>query len=160
MSAPYAWRRVIVHHSAGRDHPELPNWKSIERFHVTPDDPATPVIEGRGWKAIGYHALVEQIDGRYVCVPGRPTSMEGSHCFGQNRIALGICFVGNFNDQPPPRTALVVGAEQVAEWILDWPLLTTAEIWPHRRYKRTDCPGHTFPLDEFRELVMEILANG
>lgn len=160
MTPIYQWRRVIVHHSAGRDHPELPDWRNIQRFHTTLDDPHTPEIEGRGWKAIGYHALVEQIDGRYVCVPGRPLWMEGAHCKGQNSIALGICFVGHFNSAPPSRDALLVGAEQVAEWIRDWPLLSTAEIWPHRRYKRTDCPGDAFPLDEFRALVLEILANG
>lgn len=45
----------------------------------------------RGWLMIGYHYVIE-VDG--LVVPGRPESMVGAHCRGQNEHSIGVCLVG------------------------------------------------------------------
>lgn len=45
----------------------------------------------RGWKDIGYHYVIH-LDG--TIHQGRPESMTGAHCLGQNRHSIGICYIG------------------------------------------------------------------
>lgn len=144
------WMRVLVHHSAGPDTAGL-DAEGIRRFHTAPP-PA-----GRGWKDIGYHGLVERQGEAYVFVHGRPLDMAGSHCPGQNTIALGLCLVGNFSEIEPPEAQVAAAARAIAEWCERFGI-SPGEIHPHRAFRQTECPGKV-PVFEIRERVAHLLRT-
>lgn len=82
---------IVVHHTAGPDHPDTLDTAAIRRWHV----------EGRGWRDIGYHVLVERVDGVPTAVFGRPWRVPGAHCPPRNRDSIGVAIVGDFSTSPP-----------------------------------------------------------
>lgn len=61
------------------------NASAIKRFHMAPPP------QGRGWKDIGYHFVIDY-DG--LVEPGRPEEEAGSHVAGHNIDSIGICIIG------------------------------------------------------------------
>lgn len=59
--------------------------EEIRRWHTAPKP------EGRGWKDIGYHAVID-VDGTLSW--GRPLNVEGAHVQDENEGNVGICLVG------------------------------------------------------------------
>jgi hypothetical protein len=151
----------MVHHTASTDHPTVDR-EAIRRYHV----------ENRLWQDVGYHWLVEAVDPLvYAAIPGRPMTIEGSHCRGpRNGDSIGVAFVGNFMELPPPPAQLEAGAVLIAglleliypDWARRWP--TAGDPIPdrvllHRSHGITDCPGDAFPIDGLRRMV-RILLEG
>ncbi len=135
------WQGIVVHHTAGPDlvTMEMP---SIKRWHM----------EGRRWRDIGYHAVVERVGSDHVVISGRPLYENGAHEPLANRTHLGLAFVGDFSDREPANDALVEGAR----WAAGMAMICGFEprdIEPHRNFKATACPGHEFPMSDFRALV-------
>lgn len=132
--------RIIVHHSAGGD-TDSNNTAGIRAYHIS-----------LGWFTIGYHATCEQIGGSYEILMGRRWDMVGAHTLTQNDKALGLCLIGNFSLAEPPRAQLIRAAAFVAFWrkLYSIPL---AEIFPHKFFNNTECPGNLFPWDNFIDLV-------
>lgn len=147
-TAELRWTRVLVHHSATHDGDGL-DYRSIRSYHV----------DHQGWQDIGYHAVVERVGDRVFTIPGRPTTMVGSHCPGQNSTALGICLVGNFDLAPPSEALLEEAAETIAGWVARFGI-AVGEIRAHREFKSTDCPGAHFPLADLRQRVARIVVHG
>lgn len=139
------WKGIIVHHSAGRDS-DLLETDNIHRYHTLT----------RKWSDIGYHWLVEVVEGHVVAVMGRPSYRTGSHQKGKNGTHLGVCFVGNFNDAPPRNNMMHEGARLLAGLCVMNGLDASA-ISAHRDHKATDCPGKAFPFDRLVEMVEERL---
>jgi N-acetylmuramoyl-L-alanine amidase len=140
---------IVVHHSASDDGAGA-DFHNIVRWHTA----------GRGWSDIGYHAVVEVINGEVTCIYGRPTTRFGSHAMGYND-RLGICFVGNFSEAPPPSAMLDAAIKRV---IVPWCRtfnLTAADISGHKDLPgaSTECPGHLFDLDYFRHRVRRELET-
>tara|TARA_B100000768_G_scaffold52639_1_gene51162 strand:+ start:18559 stop:19224 length:666 start_codon:yes stop_codon:yes gene_type:complete len=82
-----AHKGIIVHCSATKEGwwaDKTPNeqMKEIDRWHR----------EERGWRMIGYHAIVAR-DG--TVVQGRPYGDSGAHAKGHNKD-IGICLIGGF----------------------------------------------------------------
>ncbi len=140
--------RIIIHHSGGSDGPEN-NTAGIRRWHTGtfPNGPADgPYLD------IAYHVLIERIGDGYEAIIGRPWTWNGAHTIGQNDRAIGICFVGNYQDAPPPDEMLRVGARHVA-WICRLLGIANDQIFAHRQWNNTDCPGDCFDMDRFRRMV-------
>lgn len=138
------WERVIVHHSATRDD-EGTQIQSFRDYHT----------KVRRWRDLGYHAVVEDLDGHYEVIQGRPLNQAGAHCRGRNRDSLGICFAGNFNDSAPPPAQLIEGAKWIAA-MLDLMGLDRGCVFGHSevaQYGPTDCPGNKFDWDLLNELI-------
>jgi N-acetylmuramoyl-L-alanine amidase len=133
--------KIILHHSGGPDS-EGNNTAGIRKWHV----------EHNGWSDVGYHALCEKVGSTYEIIMGRPWTMNGAHTIGQNDRAFGLCFVGNYNDAPPPDDMLRVAARFVAWWCRLFNIPTT-EIYRHSAFAQTDCPGHAFDLERFQMMV-------
>jgi N-acetylmuramoyl-L-alanine amidase len=115
--------KLVIHHS------ESPmaatTVEDIKRWHLA-----------KGWSDIGYHAV---IDMRGTVHWGRSESIKGAHAQGANWHSLGLCVIGNFDNESPRK----------AQWSS---LLTVIETWC-RRYHLTpsvesvighrDVPGTT-----------------
>jgi len=70
--------------------------------------------------------------------------MYGAHSYSQNKTALGLCLIGNFDLAEPPRAQLVRAAAFVAFWMRLYNIPLT-EVWPHRKWDATECPGRNSP---------------
>ena len=96
----------------------------------------------------------EIFEGDYEILIGRPLDQEGAHCpdQGMNQKALGICFVGNFDDVVVPEPQWQKGIALVKSLInlLDIP---TRFIVAHRDYAPKTCPGKLFEVEQFRKAV-------
>ena len=92
----------------------------------------------RGWATIGYHFVVSP-SGRIF--RGRPVDRLGAHVLGHNAGTVGICLMGNFENERPTPAALgslehtcrrlVPGGSSV-------PLLGHRD---HRGHGSSACPG-------------------
>jgi hypothetical protein len=133
-------KKIIVHHSATLDGRTF-SWSAIKRYHVGE----------LGWLDIGYHAGVELVDDDYFALFGRPWDMDGAHTQGQNSIALGFCFVGNFDSYEPDEEMLITGAKVVKLWrrLYDIPV---SAIHKHSEYQNKTCPGTLFSWVKFLSL--------
>lgn len=65
----------------------------IERWHTLPPP------RGNGWKAIGYHYVIE-VDG--TIQSGRRIEEAGAHVKGHNSRSVGICLVGGIDENQRP----------------------------------------------------------
>jgi N-acetylmuramoyl-L-alanine amidase len=146
------WSYIMLHHSLTKDGQTV-SWQAIRRYHK----------ETLGWKDIGYHFGIEFIGaygntplpGGYEILMGRPLDQDGAHCAAQdmNHKAIGICFIGNFDEDPVPEgqwSQGVILARSLTR-LLDIPV---SFIVPHRDYAPKSCPGKLFDLDKFRRDVV------
>ncbi len=109
---------VVLHHSLTKDGQTV-DFVAMERYHMSHriDGRAVSLGEyerrrenGNGivfeepWNAIGYHVVIERIQGKTHVLMGRMPDQRGAHCreSGMNVMGIGICFVGNFDLEPVP----------------------------------------------------------
>ena len=137
---PVTKDRIIVHHSATLDGATF-SWGAIRKHHL-----------GLGWQDIGYHAGVELVGDHYEAMFGRPWWMDGAHTLGQNERALGICFVGNFDDAPCPDAQLAAGAAVIGTWMRLY-AIPVSEIYPHSRFQNKTCPGKRFDMARLKGML-------
>ena len=99
---------VVIHHSLTKDSGSV-SWSAIHSYHVNE----------KGWSDIGYHAGIEEADGRLICLFGRPDWISGAHTRGANGRSLGFCFIGNYDDSRPDDARRRVAARRVlAPWLI------------------------------------------
>jgi hypothetical protein len=130
--------KIILHHSASKDG-NIKNWGQIRRYH----------INQRGWVNIGYHYGIELVDYDYEILVGRFENENGAHCPGQNSQALGICLVGNFQWHPVPLLQWHKALKLVRQLMANHNL-KPEDVYGHREFKATACPGKNFDMDKFR----------
>ena len=157
------WIYIMMHHSLTKDGATV-SWQAIRKYHK----------ETMGWKDIGYHFGIElignnplnvrgelnnppssplnvrgELKGGYEILVGRPLDQEGAHCVGMNAKAIGICFVGNFDEAPVPPEQWKKGIDLVKSLLklLDIPI---RYVVGHRDYAQKTCPGKFFDMDLFR----------
>ena len=88
---PFNPEFIVVHHSASDRSQSI---ESIRQYHLS-----------RGWDDIGYHMLVDFNGAIHM---GRPLEIPGAHALGFNQQSIGICCVGNFEEEKP--TAEMISA--------------------------------------------------
>lgn len=139
--------KIILHHSATKDSKTV-SWNAIRRYHVNECK----------WTNIGYHWGIEFVEdtgsplGSYEILMGRFPNETGAHTQGINSTALGICFVGNFDEAPVPEGQWEQGVRLV-HWICGHFGILIREIWGHRDYANKTCPGKLFNVEKFKEDV-------
>lgn len=138
------WEGALIHHSATGPNVTA---QQIRDYHV----------RERGWLDIGYHGVIQLVAGRWSFVPGRALSMSGSHCPGKNKTHLGLCLIGNFMESLPPAAQIQAAAEVLAEWCVAFDF-NASDIYPHKAYRQTECPGMVDILG-LRARVVSILAE-
>jgi len=139
---------IVIHHSLTKDGKTV-DTDAIRRYH----------IKERGWKDIGYHFLIEGVDGNYCVLNGRKESATGAHCKEgeMNRKSIGICFVGNFDRDAVPSAQWKLGIKFVKELMIKYKI-PAIDVVGHREVMRKhkaqyvkSCPGDLFSMTKFRK---------
>jgi len=133
---------IIVHHSLTKDS-ESVSWGAIKRYHT----------EELGWKDIGYHFGIEQVGNDVQIFTGRMMNEPGAHCKekGMNRISLGICFVGDYDQNEPPKEMWNTGIRLVRSLVEIFEI-QKGNIHGHYEFAPyKSCPGVRFDMDKFKE---------
>ena len=94
---------IIIHCSATRAEQDI-TAADIESWH-----------RARGFWTIGYHYVI-RLDG--TIEPGRDVTLDGAHCMGWNKRAIGICYVGGLDKDGRPADTRT-DAQRTA-WIHHW----------------------------------------
>lgn len=139
-----AKNRILIHHSASADHGTLKDFDAIKRWHV----------EHNGWRDIGYHWVIERVNGKLVATHGRKESEKGAHCPGQNSKAIGVCVVGNFDVETPSQELYEFVADICLD-IMQRNKIPVDEVKAHRDFYATACPGANFSMLKLRDLIRE-----
>lgn len=130
------YQTVVIHHSAYYARDDLSTLLEVERQHR---------LE-RGWADIAYHFLVGMSGTIYE---GRDIYVRGTHVENFNTGSLGVCLLGNFQEQYPTSEQLV-STQQLVNWAAQ--RLELTHIAAHRHFNpQTECPGdHLFLyIDQF-----------
>ena len=142
---PGRWQYIVVHHSGV----DTGTMKAMDRYHRDvrhmENGLAYDFVIGNG-SGMG--------DGEIGVSRRWTLQLDGGHLASeaQNKIALGICLVGNFDDHPPTRKemeslrALVVALMARCD-------LTARAVKTHQQINivHTRCPGTKFPTKSFLE---------
>ena len=130
---------IVLHHSATPDGEIYKDFDSIKKAHIA-----------KGWKDIGYHWVIENVNGVLTAIPGRPERIEGAHCPGRNYDGVGVCCVGNFETEAPSEELYAFVAQVCRGIMLRHPI---KEIGGHRDYYATACPGKNFDMGKLKEYI-------
>lgn len=137
-------KRIIVHHTATANVEDY----TQKRAFVLARAIQTYHMDIQGWIDTGQHFTVSR--GAYI-TEGRHRSLaelnvgarqvRAAHCVGQNTVAVGIENEGNYTSVAPPArqyTALVALCAHICRQYR----LPPSEIYGHRDFNETDCPGN------------------
>lgn len=116
---------IVIHHSATRD---TITAEQMARYHVNE----------LGWPGIGYHFVIAA-DGT-IWQTNELTSIS-YHTRQANRYSVGVCFVGDFKDEPPSEAQLNSGGHLIA-WLLQELSISLENVGGHKKHVlSTSCPG-------------------
>lgn len=124
---------VVVHHSATTSGtPE-----AFARYHV-----------GQGWPGIGYHYVIGRDGLVYKC---QPASVISYHASGANAHSLGVCLVGNLDEQQPTPEQMAALMELLQD-LIKWYGIKPGHVIGHREVPGThkSCPGRHIDMQEIR----------
>jgi N-acetylmuramoyl-L-alanine amidase len=132
---------ILIHHSAGTDHPTF-DWGQIRRDHMA-----------RGFVTVGYQYGVERVGDTYEIILGRFEHQAGAHCpqGGMNRLAIGICCIGNFELVQPPQEQWDLCRELVRH-LMRRLSIPRGNVLGHKEVPGTAtlCPGKFWDMAKFR----------
>lgn len=146
------WNYIVIHHSAG----PTGGAKAFDRFHR----------EVRGWDELGYHFVIgngtDTADGQIEVGPRWTTQKHGAHAKTPdnkyNDHGIGICLVGNFENQRPTAKQMASLTRLVA-YLADTYRIPPGNIIGHKMTgKVTDCPGRYMDVAAVRAAVARQLA--
>lgn len=137
---PGRWKYIVIHHAAV-DEGTL---KSLDRYHR----------EVRHMEnGLAYHFLIGNGHGMKdgeIAVGNRwRKQLNGGHLHSeaQNRVALGICLIGDF-DRHPPTARQLRSLEALIRALMERCQLDVGDVKTHRQINvvGTRCPGSKFPM--------------
>lgn len=137
------WQTIVVHHAAVDEG----NVKSLDRYHR----------EQRHMEnGLAYHFLIGNGQGMgdgEIAVGNRwKKQLDGGHLHSeaQNKIALGICLIGDFNKHPPTARQLR-SLEDLVRALMRRCQLDAGAVKTHQQINvvHTQCPGSKFPTRAF-----------
>jgi N-acetyl-anhydromuramyl-L-alanine amidase AmpD len=140
------WTHIIVHHSATDQGDAL----LFDKAHLN-----------KGWDGIGYHFVIDngsldRKDGQVEVSPRWLKQLPGAHCKadGMNERGIGICLVGNFNDERPSARQMDALVDLVCQ-LKTFYRIPDGHVYGHGQVHgaSTECPGKNFSWAEFRRRV-------
>ncbi len=138
------WKYIVLHHTAT----EWGDVAMIDREHRSRTD-----AQGNPWLGIGYHFVIGNgrgmADGRTEPTFRWTEQLHGAHAGSRphNDSGIGICLVGNFENEPPTPLQMAAVKRLVRDLSHRYGI-GTENVLRHGDVKATDCPGHQFPFDE------------
>lgn len=169
---------IVIHHSLTKDG-TYKDYDSIARYHtsyridgeiVTKEEFDRRKAGGYGktfelpWSAIGYHGLIERVNGNLIAIKGRDWSVSGAHSgvfykgksYGEYNKWFGLCIVGNFDISEPDSELWNYAIDVCRELCFNFKI-DIKNVIGHREvfYRlgipaQKSCPGFRFDLDKFR----------
>jgi len=138
---------IIIHHSLTEDSGTV-SWQAIRRYHV----------KELGWRDVGYHLGVELVNGTPEVLLGRWFTEVGAHTVGMNSKSIGICVVGNFDEDVQVARMISDGRFEtlirVTNQVASMFNIPAARVYPHRQFApNKSCPGKLFPWTAFIDAV-------
>lgn len=137
--------KIIIHHSLTEDDKTV-SWDAIRKYHTVTN----------GWSDIGYHYGIELVGARYEILKGRMDNEVGAHCIGFNDDSIGICMVGNFDQQGPSQEQQDVALKLCRSLMAIYSITPQSVLGHWETYALRDqpvqksCPGNRFSMPEFR----------
>jgi LysM repeat protein len=140
---PGRWKYIVIHHSGV----DTGNLKSIDRYHR----------EQRHMEhGLAYHFLIGNGsgmgDGEIAIGQRWRDQLDGGHLASeaQNKIALGICLIGNFEEHGPSEKQLR-SLENLIRALMGRCNLPPSSVKTHQQINviGTRCPGSHFPAKSF-----------
>ena len=122
-------KKIIVHCSATKEGKAF-NVGDITRWH-----------KERGFATIGYHWVV-LLDG--TISQGRPESVMGAHCTGQNAGSIGVCYIGGCDKdgKTPKDTRTGKQIDALFDLLVQLrSIYPNARIHGHRDFANKACPS-------------------
>lgn len=94
---------------------------------------------GKGWGDIGYHFVIDR-NGRVW--EGRAINWQGAHVEKCNEGNIGICCMGNFDEQAPS-SAQLAGLERQLKVLMVMYGVPKSRVYTHQEWPsaKTACPG-------------------
>ena len=142
---PFKPSYIIIHHSLTKDSKTV-SWQPIRKWHMGlhPDSPYKMID-------IGYQYGIELVNDRYETLVGRMEGTVGAHTRGVNGVSIGICLVGNFDNEPPDIAQWKILLKLCANICLRYNI-SADNVKGHREYAPyKSCPGNAFDMIKFRK---------
>jgi len=140
---PGRWQYIVIHHSDV----DTGTVKSMDRYHR----------EVRHMEnGLAYHFVIGNGsgmgDGEIAACRRWTLQLDGGHLAseGQNKVAIGICLVGNFDEHPPTRKEME-SLRALVVTLMARCNLTPRAVRTHQQINivHTRCPGTKFPTKSF-----------
>lgn len=135
--------KLFIHHTASANSTDYSLAhgydlaRSIQRYHM----------DVRGWIDSGQQFTLTRggytLEGRHrslEAVQGGTRHVRGAHCTGQNDLAVGIENEGTYTTVAP-RAAHYAALVELSAYICGQYGIRPYQIYGHRDFTRTDCPG-------------------
>lgn len=142
------WKFIILHHTATTSG----SLDSIDFAHQQRRDSA-----GNSWRGIGYHFLIGNgngmEDGKVQSTFRWHEQIGGAHAGIReyNEHGIGICLVGNF-EQNGPTSAQIKAVSELVGQLKQRFDITEEQILKHGDLKATACPGRLFPFQKIASI--------
>jgi N-acetylmuramoyl-L-alanine amidase len=151
-AAPNAWKWIVIHHSATT----VGGAARFDREHR----------EVRHFDELGYHFVVgngtDTADGAVEVGSRWPKQKWGAHAQTPdeqfNKFGIGICLVGNFDQQQPSDSQLRATSKLVA-YLMKTYGISPSHVIGHGDTKRTDCPGRNLHVASVRRMSVQLLVD-
>ena len=143
------WKYIVIHHSGTKEG----NARLFDYYHR----------RVRGMEnGLAYHFVigngVDSGDGEIEAGPRWMRQIKGGHVKEEamNKVALGICLVGNFEEGRPSKNQILSILELI-RYLNSRCGMPYPKVYVHREInaRPTACPGEKFPIKEIREILKE-----
>lgn len=149
-----SWEYIVIHHSAT----EKGNAAEFDEYHR----------EKRGWKhGLAYHFVIgngsHSGDGEVEVGNRWKNQIHGAHTANMdcNRVGIGICLVGNFEDGAAPTENQFESLVNLVQHLSRRYDIPPSNVILHKQVhqKGTACPGKNFPYDKLKINLMQFASN-
>jgi N-acetylmuramoyl-L-alanine amidase len=132
------YTRITVHHSADPNPVALDGTTAKTYEAVREIQKAHMDGKNTHYGDIGYHFVIDPY-GRVIA--GRDLEWQGAHAYGDNNIQnIGICLIGNFDEERPTQAALDALRREIEELRARYGIAKD-HVLGHRELRATECPG-------------------
>lgn len=169
-----AW--IVIHHSFSKDSMTTRNWDSIRSYHMSyryqgetiteaqwADHAAKGETSGleKPWLDVGYNFGIENVNGKLMILDGRAIGEVGAHAVGFNAKSIGICMVGNYDNDPPSDDRLFALASLCRDLQREFSIPRNNVVGHRETFVmrgvpvEKSCPGEKFNMDDFRKRLID-----